>query len=47
VFNNNREVKIINGVTYLPIYYSMFLRNVADVFDDKYIIKPLRLSDIQ
>lgn len=40
VFSNDREVRAANGITYFPIYYSMFLsRNCQD--EDRLIVPPI------
>lgn len=42
VFSNERKVYIKNGVTYMPVYYVMFLNNMPDS-KDLHILPPLEM----
>ena len=46
VFSNERMVSSLNGITYFPIYYSMFLsRNYQD--EDNLIISPIPVPELE
>lgn len=38
VFSNEREIIIVKGITYLPVYYCMFLQN--EVTEEEGVILP-------
>lgn len=46
VFSNQREVKTIRGVTYMPIYYAMFLRHAPMEEASNLIVRPRKAPSI-
>ena len=45
VFSNERNVVVENGITYMPIYYSMFISRDAND-DQQYVIPEIPVPEI-
>ncbi|MGM9733251.1 MAG: ATP-binding protein [Prevotella sp.] len=46
VFSNNREVGTVNGITYMPIYYSMFINGYNGTSTNDTIIPEVPMPDL-